>query len=386
VRRGHGRVSCAGQWSATIAVLFGCTSTEPAPASRASGPSTVPAKPVQAPDNSRAWIPEGSFQAGTEAGQFNRQPELEPRSYEVTLGAFEIDVLPYPGGGQPPQTGVSRLRAQELCAETGARLCTELEWERACKGPRSLSFASADEFDPACARAAAACASGFGVQAMGALREWTASDVEGTPEPRAAIRGANRGDAPEYHRCAHRVSAVALDLDTDVGFRCCHGAPNAARVKSPARGSVFTRHELPLSELAQLLANNELTSELARDVAYFEEPEAPARVLAKGGTDTQGFVLTTRPLIWSPVAGAEFLVVSARSGQATSFIVVYHVLGDSRYRLASSFIMQAEPGPIALGYTGHLRPRLVFSSCWGCPGETGRIVYRDPDQALILQP
>ena len=42
--------------------------------------------------------------------------------------------------------------------------------------------------------------------------------------------------------------------------------------------------------------------------------------------------------------------------------------------------------PVALAYNGYIRPRLHFSTCWGCPGETGKILYRDPDAAVVLQP
>jgi hypothetical protein len=66
--------------------------------------------------------------------------------------------------------------------------------------------------------------------------------------------------------------------------------------------------------------------------------------------------------------------------------VAYHVLAEGKYRLASSFVMRDEPGPIVLAYNGMIRPRLHFSSCWGCAGETGRILYRDPDSVIILQP
>jgi hypothetical protein len=78
--------------------------------------------------------------------------------------------------------------------------------------------------------------------------------------------------------------------------------------------------------------------------------------------------------------------VSARSGSSTSFVVVFHALGGGDYRLGSSFVMEGEPGPIALAYNGYIRPRLHFSSCWGCPGETGKILYREPDSAIVLQP
>jgi hypothetical protein len=66
--------------------------------------------------------------------------------------------------------------------------------------------------------------------------------------------------------------------------------------------------------------------------------------------------------------------------------VVFHVMGKDEYLLASSFVMENEVGPVALAYNGYIRPRLHFSTCWGCPGETGKILYRDPEGPVIVQP
>ena len=92
------------------------------------------------------------------------------------------------------------------------------------------------------------------------------------------------------------------------------------------------------------------------------------------------------PLLWNPVKGSEILLVTARSGEDTSFVAAYHVLGKDRYQLASSFVMKNEPGPVAFAYDEYIRPRLHFSTCWGCPGETGKILHRAPDDPIILQP
>jgi hypothetical protein len=280
---------------------------------------------------------------------------------------------------------MSRADAREACGERGGRLCTELEWERACKGPESLAFPQGAQFDVSCTRNGS-CVSGFGVRGMGSLREWTQSDLAGGAEPRAALRGASPEDAPELHRCAHRSGAPSLGTEPDIGFRCCYGPTNAARVSTPVLGAAFRRVALPLAELARLLATDARTAKLASDLAYFQEPDAVATVLGRGPGKTQGFVLGTEPLRWNPVLGADLLVVSARSGTSTSFVVAYHVLAEGNYRLASSFVMLDEPGPIVLGYAASMRPRLHFSSCWGCAGETGKILYRDPDSVIILQP
>lgn len=358
-----------------------CEGAEPAAGVAPAALQPPPAAP-SAPK--RVRIPEGSFEAGTEPGRFEREPRLEPRTARIALGAFEIDTTPFAGPSGAPLEVATRERALTLCREGGGRLCTELEWERACKGPRSDPFAGGEAFDAACSAEAGGCVSGFGVRGMGSLREWTASDADDGGGLAAVLRGAGADEPPAHHRCAHR-SLVREARPNGIGFRCCYGPPNAARVESPELGPTFTQVNLPLPALGELLSSDPKTRDLAGDLSYFAETDA-SRVLERGTGDTQGFLLTTAPLRWNPVLGAEFLIVTARSGKATSFVLAYHVLGEERYRLASSFIMQGEPGPVVLAYNGYIRPRLHFSTCWGCPGETGKVLYRDPDQALILQP
>jgi hypothetical protein len=338
----------------------------------------------------RVAVPGGAFHAGSVPGEPGRKPELEPRTFSIELGPFQIDKLPWPSEpGQPPRTGVSRSEAERLCAERAARLCTELEWERACKGPAGDTFPGAASWDPSCADPKQTCASGFDVLGLGGLREWTASDVvpaDSEQPRRAAVRGSPAAAAAHEHRCARRRG---IDPDTradDLGFRCCKGAPNAAVVPEPRLGSTFRQAKIEAARLEKLLAAHPRTAPLARDVKFFREPDATNTVLGRGEGDKQGFSFSAAPLLWNPVAGAEYLLVAARSGKDTSFVAAFHVLGDDDYRLAASFVMKGEPGPVAFAYSGYIRPRLHFSTCWGCPGETGKILHRDPDSVAILQP
>jgi len=386
-----GRPKGLGGAVSLLLALACSTETAPSPARlevAASGATPTPSlavtpAPARAAADARISVPEGNFRAGTEPGRHERHPELEPRLGRVALGPFAIDAWPYPDGASAPRTGLPRARARELCEARQGRLCTELEWERACKGPESQTFAGSGEFDASCGLAAGGCRSGFGVHALGSVLEWTASD--GEAGALAALRGASASDPAAQHRCAHRTLASPLEGNEQVGFRCCYGAPNAARISIPGLGSTFQKLELPVAELARWLESSPVSAPLAQDLSYFPEGAAEA-VVAKGPGDRQGFLFSTVPLLWNPVRGAEFLIVTARSGPATSFVVVFHALGDGAYGLASSFIMQGEPGPIALAFNGYIRPRLHFSSCWGCPGETGKILYRDPDSAVIVQP
>jgi hypothetical protein len=380
-------------------LCLACSRESPkqAPAAAASVPaSAVPKpsarRPKQAPlADERIDVVAGTFLAGSIPGQAGRVPELEPRRYEVQLGPFQIDRLPFPNDpNRRPVTSVSREEALRLCAERGARLCTELEWERACKGPASDHFSSGESWDPRCSEEPRACASGFDVLAMGgALREWTASDVIPTDTDlprRAAVRGAAASEPTHAHRCAARRGIDPATRADDLGFRCCKGAPNAAVVREPKLGQTFQKSRLKAERLEQLLAADPQTASLAEEVLFFREPDAAKTVIARGPGDKKGFAFTVSPLLWQPVAGAEYLLVAGRSGEDTSFVLAYYVLGKDKYRLASSFIMQREAGPVAFAFSGYIRPRLHFSTCWGCPGETGKILFRKPDSVVILQP
>ena len=357
-------------------------------ASVSAAPAHARAPELPLRENEQVEIPTGAFRAGSVPGDSGREPEREPREVEVELGSYRIDRLPYPNRpGEAPRTGVTREEAERLCAERSARLCTELEWERACKGPENDRYAGGATWDASCATDPGRCATGFDVLAMGtALREWTASRVELEGKPNAIARGAARSAPPEAHRCAARTPLAPDASHADLGFRCCAGAPNARALPEPKTGDAFRKHRLGAERLTALLAAEPATRELTKDVKFFRDPDAADTVVARGPGDRKGFSFTVAPLLWNPIAGAEFLVVTGRAGEKTSFVATYYVLGEDNYRLASSFVMKDEPGPVALAFSNDIRPRLHFSTCWGCPGETGKILFRRPERAVIVQP
>lgn len=380
-----------------------CSNQQASPTGSASGGAASVAQPAEplpsalsasaAPKLTRgelASIPGGAFQAGTQPGTPGRDPELEPRMRHVELGPFRIDRLPYPNDpAKPPRTGVTRAEAAELCSERRARLCSELEWERACKGDASFEFSTGARWAPRCAEPSARCASPFDVYGMGSLMEWTASDVLTKAfrgKTRAAVRGAEPGAPSEAHRCAARRAVAPEQASQPTGFRCCEGPPNGAVVDEPELGETFEKVKLTAAELEAMLAASSHTKAIAHDVVFFREPDAAETVVARGPGDRKGFSFTVSPLLWNPVAGARYLLVPARSGDRTSFVAAFHVLEDGKYALMASFIMEDEAGPVAFAYDAYIRPRLHFSTCWGCPGETGKILYRDHDRASILQP
>jgi hypothetical protein len=345
----------------------------------------------------RVTIAAGKTIAGSTPGDLGRDPTLEPALFEVELGEFQIDRLPYPNDpSKPPVTSVTRARATEMCSQAGGRLCTELEWERACKGPDGQSFAGSSGWDASCAKRPEMCASGFGVLAMGgAMREWTASQVEPIKNYRsntaAAVRGAPPDAADVDHRCAHRMAVDDSSSSGDLGFRCCYGAANAAAIPSPQWLATVQKVELGADRLAALFASNPKLKSLADGVKFFREEATVSTVLKRGqacsdaGAPAPAETLTTSPLLWNPVPGEEILLVTGQSAGNKSFIVAFHRLPGDRHRVAAAFLMSDEPGPVALVYNPNVKKKLEWAIGWQCHGESGNITYRDEHRVAITQ-
>jgi len=165
------------------------------------------------------WVPRGPLVAGTPEGSLPRVADEEMPGEQVILKGFYIDVFPYPNEeGAIPQTVVSQEAALGFCTERGKRLCTELEWERACKGPDNHRYEYGEAYRPdRCGTGATpvmrptgirvACRSDFGVRDLhGGAWEWTASDwLRGTSSGLVSVRGGNSPDGELVGRCANAL-------------------------------------------------------------------------------------------------------------------------------------------------------------------------------------
>jgi len=345
----------------------------------------------------RITVPAGAFVAGSTPGDRGRDSTLEARELEVSLGEFAIDALPYPNDpSRPPVTGIPRAKAQEACAQAGGRLCHELEWERACKGPEASEYAGGKAWDPECAKHPETCASGFSVLAMGgAMREWTSSDVEPLKGYRAVAAAAVRGSAADAadvdHRCAHRSAVDGATSAGDLGFRCCYGAAPTATIPVPELGPTVQKVEFSTDRLASLFASNPKLKPFAEGLKFFRDEAGVAAVLQRGKgcpestPPTPAETLTTAPILWNPVPGEELLLVAGQSAGSRSFVVAFHRLPGDRYRVAAAMLMDDEPGPVALAYNPNVRKKLEWSIGWQCPGESGNVTYRDEHRVTITQ-
>ena len=192
-------------------------------------------------------IPAGTLLAGSSCDATPRITNEELPGTSVQLGEFNIDTYPYPNDPtKAPVTNVSRDEAAQMCASAGKRLCTELEWERACKGGSNQEYEYGKTFTAAsCATVAAGaapgagsmgsraqCASSFGVHDMhGLVFEWTDSNWgRGTSGGLVTTRGGYGPNGELASRCANGQGRAPLEKAAVVGFRCCSGAKNTADV------------------------------------------------------------------------------------------------------------------------------------------------------------
>lgn len=149
----------------------------------------------------------------------------------VQVDAYCVDRYEYPGKGRAPMTGITFKQAGALCGARGLRLCTDKEWERACKGPRGYRYPYGNKFNanrcvtedksenPRALQSGGAfkkCRSGYAVYDMsGNAAEWSAE---------GHLRGGT-ATKPDYAvRCAHKVKKNRAAKDPFVGFRCCADA------------------------------------------------------------------------------------------------------------------------------------------------------------------
>ncbi|MBI5529744.1 MAG: SUMF1/EgtB/PvdO family nonheme iron enzyme [Deltaproteobacteria bacterium] len=179
-------------------------------------------------------VPAGRFQFGSAAGD-PMKGFGEKNNEPVDLPAYCIDIYEYPNGsGKLPRTGISYGGAEGACRKAAKRICTEQEWEKACKGPGGFRYPYGNKWEPAfCnseddqgnkkqvgpAGSFTKCRSGYGVADMsGNVAEWV----------NAGGAKANKGgaaDRPNYAvRCAAKAAADPGKTSATLGFRCCAGA------------------------------------------------------------------------------------------------------------------------------------------------------------------
>lgn len=230
----------------------GHESTDGAAAGAKSDAPPVLAAPIDAgpvPPPGMIWIPAGTLRAGTPKNATPRVADEEMGGVDVAMKGFYIDALPYPDEtGAIPTSNVSRDEAEQMCAAKGKRLCTELEWERACKGASNSTYEYGNDYaqekcgtgvviDEAARRPTGdhiLCKSDFGVREMhGGPWEWTSSDWGRGHHGEAlgVLRGGNALAGELVGRCANALGRAPTTKSPTMSFRCCKGEVNEAKVE-----------------------------------------------------------------------------------------------------------------------------------------------------------
>jgi len=241
-------------------------------------PSEAEIKAMVEDHKDMLYVPEGPFVKGrlkqepmsqqvtreekAEDGSARRVPtgqkkpvasQAEPIHAVVHVPPFFIDRFEFPNrvknkDGSPvmPAARSTWSDAASACQSVGKRLCTEEEWEKACKGPDNSIYSYADVYDQEMCGDGVdeihhlgqneACMSGYGVADMsGNLREWTASQP-GAKDDRRVVKGGLRSNNLRGSRCAYSNDERMNYSDSTLGFRCCLSVDPVDEAKTGSEG------------------------------------------------------------------------------------------------------------------------------------------------------
>jgi len=256
------------------------------------------------------WIPRGPLVAGTPEGSLPRAADEEMPGEQVILKGYYIDLFPYPNEeGAIPLTNVTREAASGLCGEAGKRLCSELEWERACKGPDNHRYEYGEKYRAErCGTGAqpvmrptgirVSCRSDFGVRDLhGGAWEWTSSPWgRGTNNGLVSVRGGNSPDGEIVGRCANARPERPGTPSGTIGFRCCAGPANTIEVVLDIKrgASLELLHRIDKPQLTQIL------------------DELPAAASAELGSRTG--LSVDHQWLWRPIGNDELYATRICSG------------------------------------------------------------------------
>ncbi|NVJ15160.1 bifunctional serine/threonine-protein kinase/formylglycine-generating enzyme family protein [Myxococcus sp. AM010] len=201
-----------------------------APAAGAGGAAAV-AAPVGGCPAGMRLVSGGAFKMGRSDDDALASPDERPVA-SIQVSSFCVDEYEFPNqAGAAPKVAVAWEEARGACEREGKRLCTEEEWEKACKGPGNSRFPFGEEQAVgACNTAAASgglavsgrfarCKSGYAVMDLaGNAAEWTSTRLDGQGY---ALKGGAFDQPDPASRCSARSNGVPTERSNAVGFRCC---------------------------------------------------------------------------------------------------------------------------------------------------------------------
>lgn len=348
--------------------------------SRASPPTTTVSIPSSPHDVRRIAVAAGTVLAGSRPGTAWRRPNVEADLAPMEVPAFGIDRRVDTAEGRADPLRLSAAAAVAACTARGARLCDELEWERACEGDAHLPWPTVTGDFAACAREPERCASATGVIAAGVLApEWTRSG------DRFVLRGARDDQEAPMHRCDARTPLNDAS-DREGAVRCCYGPAPTLVYPAPRTSAPFAPLDISVDALRVAMRS---TPELAAwaddftpfDVATAERAYTRADLLVD---DTIRARLAPGPLLWSPANGERAWLVAGESGDDTLIVVLYPLDAPSGAVVhGASFVFRGEHVPVAITPVPRERLSVAWSTAVGRAGESG-FVRLDEDGVIRI--
>jgi formylglycine-generating enzyme required for sulfatase activity len=155
----------------------------------------------------------------------------------VRVNNFCIDKYEFPNVlGRDVETEKTWAEAQEACRSRHKRLCSEFEWEYACRGKFNLFYPYGNQYDSKkCntetkkqerAGSLVDCHGESNVYDMsGNVNEWTGSNWDANISNKV-IRGGGWFSGAKESRCTLRFSNHPNTRARPIGFRCCQSLEN----------------------------------------------------------------------------------------------------------------------------------------------------------------
>jgi hypothetical protein len=145
----------------------------------------------------------------------------------------------------------------------------------------------------------------------------------------------------------------------------------------------FRKANVDAAKLGKIFGALPELARIGSDVRLFDPNDGS--YLLRSDAPHPGITFTTQPILYSPETGLELLVVTGAT-KGASFVVALYVLPDEQYRVGSYFLMLHDIAPVALAYDPAAKDkRLMWTSCWQCPGEEGFVSVRDDRRVVIVQ-
>lgn len=365
-------------------LVAACKRTPPPTTDAGAGAMILPSPRSSAdagavPRPGMVWIPAGTLRAGTPVERIPRVPDEELPGVPIEMGGFYIDTLPWPNEpGAIPTSNVTRDEAAALCASKNKRLCTELEWERACKGEGNGAYEYGDAYRAAaCGTGVTAeeaarrptgehaqCKSSFGVSDMhGGVWEWTDSAwARGNKDSSLGVlRGGNAVAGELVGRCSNAIGRATTKKSPTMGLRCCAGTKNEAKVDLTLKGQPVIEQIGHLDELHDAW-----------------EPSLREAI----GTAANHI---TRAYRWVPVPNEELLlIVGCNTVAPVTCSIAIARDGATKTIVSSAEIGRTTPDVLRLGDVRHLRVRGL--DVRGTFGRDVTYVYGNVDVGDVRRP